>query len=318
MITMPRCTGAVALATATLILTAACSTEKQENSPKADRTASAQQDLAGNTPGTGPDAPAGQLTIANDPKIGPIVTDATGFTLYRFTKDTQEPLASACEGDCATLWPPVPAKDASLPQGLEPTLLGSLKRPDGIAQLTVAGIPVYRYAKDTKPGQANGQGVGGTWFASLPEEGVPGFESVLAAITGGVSDDGAGEAGDAADAALPGMSVVDNPKLGKILVDGQGRTLYRFVKDTDWPMTTACTGKCLDTWKPAKVIEKNDVNGIDPKLVIPFNRPDGVLQQTIDCWPLYWFTGDKTPGDTNGQGVDGYWFAAAADGSLVK
>ncbi len=315
-------TGAVALTAATIMFTSACGGSEGEQSvggPK--QTAAANQaDLAGNVPG--PDAPAGQLTLTVDPQLGPIVTDATGFTLYRFTRDTAQPPASACEGDCAKLWPPVPAAGATVPQGLAASLLGSLKRPDGIDQLTVAGIPVYRYAKDTKPGQVTGQGVGGTWFATLPEEGLPGLDGVLEAITGGGAQNGGGNGGGTGgtpdSAELPGMSTIKDPKLGEILVDGQGRTLYRFIKDTDWPMTTACTGACLEKWKPAKLIDKNDVRGIDPKLVIPFNRPDGIKQQTIDCWPLYWFTGDKAPGDANGQGSGGTWFAVAPDGTLVK
>ncbi|MDO0939076.1 hypothetical protein QQY66_47975 [Streptomyces sp. DG2A-72] len=62
-----------------------------------------------------------------------------------------------------------------------------------------------------------------------------------------------------------------------------------------------------------EVIDKTDVSGIDPQLVIPFNRPDGTKQKTIDCRPLYWFTGDKAPADTKGQGAGGTWFAVAPD-----
>ncbi|MEU6058871.1 hypothetical protein [Streptomyces sp. NPDC047097] len=60
-----------------------------------------------------------------------------------------------------------------------------------------------------------------------------------------------------------------NPERREIVVDAKGRTLYRFTTDTDWPMTTACTGACLEMWKPAALVAKNDVKGIGPKLVIP-------------------------------------------------
>lgn len=197
--------------------------------------------------------------------------------------------------------------------------MGSLTRPDGVRQLTVAGMPVYRYSKDAKPGQVTGEGAGGTWFASMPEEGVSALQKVLADLSrgqgGATALPGATAGGDSA---LPGMSIAEHPVLGEILVDRQGRTLYRFTKDTDWPMTSACTGDCLKQWSVAELIEKNDAEGIDPKLVIPFNRADGKKQQTIDCWPLYTFAGDKAPGDAKGQGVNGSWFAVAADGSLVK
>ncbi|WP_405984792.1 SCO0930 family lipoprotein [Streptomyces sp. NBC_00872] len=317
----------VALTAAAIMLTAGCGgSETEDKSDSAAPAAPVAQESLAGTPSDGADSrngAAGQLTLANDPNLGAIVTDATGFTLYRFTKDGPNPTVSACEGDCAKLWPPVPADGATLPTGLDAALMGSVTRQDGSTQLTLAGLPLYRYAQDSKPGQTSGDGVGGTWFASLPEDKVPGLDGVLgdsADPTGTGTDPGAGEtgAGDGAAAALPGLSVVDDPDLGEIVVDAKGRTLYRFTKDTDWPMTTACTGACLDKWKPAALVDKNDVEGIAPKLVIPFKRPDGKDQQTLDCWPLYWFTGDEQPGDINGQGVGGTWFAVAPDGSLVK
>ncbi len=43
-----------------------------------------------------------------------------------------------------------------------------MKRTGGGSQLTLAGWPLYRYDKDTKPKQAHGQGVDGTWWAVTP------------------------------------------------------------------------------------------------------------------------------------------------------
>jgi predicted lipoprotein with Yx(FWY)xxD motif len=271
---------------------------------------------AGNVPG--PDTPAGQLALANDPKLGPIVTDATGFTLYRFTNDSARPSASACVGDCAKLWPPVPAAGATVPVGLEAGLLGSLKRPDGIDQLTVAGIPVYRYAMDTNQGRSTAKARAALGSPRSPRRACPASRAYWTPSAAGAPGKGSGADESAGSGDLPGMSTVKHPELGEILVDGKGRTLYRFTRDTDWPMTSACTGECLEKWKPAALIDKNDVRGIDPKLVIPFKRPDGTKQQTIDCWPLYWFTGDRQPGDVNGQGAGGTWFAVAPDGKIVK
>ena len=48
-----------------------------------------------------------------------------------------------------------------------------------------------------------------------------------------------------------------------------------------------------------------------------FDRPDGLKQQTIDCWPIYTFAGDTKPGDTNGQGVGGTWYVVSPDGKPV-
>ncbi|MGW5333118.1 SCO0930 family lipoprotein [Streptomyces bauhiniae] len=326
---------AVALAAATVLLTAGCGASGSRDAGDAGSSASPES-LASSSPvGEARNGPAGQLTLANDPNIGPILTDSTGFTLYRFATDGTSPLRSACEGECAKLWPPVPADGVVPPAGLDTQLLGSVSRADGSKQLTFAGLPMYRYAKDAKPGQVSGDKVNNAWFAELPADQVPGLEAALGAEAGAETgaDTGAGSAtaSDAptvedrpggaengtADQALPGLSTVDDPDLGKIVVDGKGRTLYRYVKDTAWPMKAACTGACLDKWKPATVVGKNDVKGINPRLVIPFNRPDGIKQQTLDCWPLYWLATEK-PGEIKGQGADGEWFAVAPDGSLVK
>ncbi|GAA3029427.1 hypothetical protein GCM10020000_02550 [Streptomyces olivoverticillatus] len=113
------------------------------------------------------------------------------------------------------------------------------------------------------------------------------------------------------------MSVADNAGLGKILVDGQGRTLYRFNKDSAWPMKFACNDACLDTWKPAKPVDKSKVRDIPEKLVSTVTRPDGTEQLAIDCWPVYWFTGDSKAGDVNGQGKQGLWFAVDDKGKKI-
>ncbi|ARF55483.1 SCO0930 family lipoprotein [Streptomyces gilvosporeus] len=236
---------------------------------------------------------AGTLALHEAPDLGPVVTDAKGMTLYRFDKDTAKPPMSNCSGACATAWPPVPADGADVPAGIAKSALGSVTRADGTKQLTIGGWPAYRYAKDTKPGDTKGQGVGGTWNA-LAADG---------------KKAGAQQTGD--------VSVFDQPTLGKILVDGQGRTLYRFNKDSAWPMKFGCTGSCLDTWKPAKPADRSKLGGIPPKLISTVTRPDGTRQLAVKCWPVYWFTGDKQPGDINGQGKMGLWFAVSQDGKKL-
>ncbi|GAA2750418.1 hypothetical protein [Kitasatospora cinereorecta] len=109
-----------------------------------------------------------KLLAATSAGLGPIVTDAAGRTLYRFDKDTAKPSASMCTDACAAKWPPVPAQDKVDVTGVDSALVGSITRPDGTKQLTLGGWPLYRYAGDSSPGQTNGQGVGGTWFASTP------------------------------------------------------------------------------------------------------------------------------------------------------
>ncbi|WP_329118767.1 hypothetical protein [Streptomyces sp. NBC_01465] len=112
---------------------------------------------------------AADLSTAKVDKVGTVVTNAKGFVLYRFDKDTAKPPASNCTGDCAALWPPAVATGSSVSiQGIDKSLVGTVTRADGTKQLTLAGWPLYTYAKDDEPREAYGQGVGGTWFAATP------------------------------------------------------------------------------------------------------------------------------------------------------
>jgi predicted lipoprotein with Yx(FWY)xxD motif len=93
--------------------------------------------------------------------LGTILVDPEGFTLYIFTVDVEG--ESACYDDCAATWPPVPA-DTPISSDLDQSMFGSIERTDDIEQLTVNGMPLYRYAPDANPGDTTGQGVGDVWF----------------------------------------------------------------------------------------------------------------------------------------------------------
>ncbi|WP_406402624.1 SCO0930 family lipoprotein [Streptomyces uncialis] len=244
---------------------------------------------------------AGRLAVWDSKELGRVVTDSAGLTLYRFDKDTAKPPRSDCAGECAVAWPPVPADGATAPTGVDVGLLGEVVRADGVRQLTLDGWPMYRYVKDGRAGDAKGQGVGGVWFAAAPD-------GKKAAPAGGGSD----------AAGRPGLSTRVDPKLGEIVVDKDGMTVYRFTKDSAWPMRTACIGECLEKWPVVAPVDKAQTKGIKLKGYVTFGRPDGIDQQTIDCWPLYTFAADKVPGDTKGQGVGGTWFAVKPDGKPVK
>ncbi|MFI9650378.1 SCO0930 family lipoprotein [Streptomyces sp. NPDC052040] len=246
-------------------------------------------------PSTAPNGQsAGRLALAENAKLGKIVTDGAGFTLYRFDQDTAEPSKSSCDGDCAKTWPPVPADGASAASGVDASLLGEVTRADGTKQLTVAGWPMYRYAKDTKAGDANGEGLKGAWFATAPDGKKAAVED------------------------LPGLSVRNDAKLGPIVVDKNGKTVYRFLKDKAWPEPVShCTGACLEKWPAVAPVSESDTKGVQKKGLMGFTRPDGTRQMTINCWPVYTFSGDKAPGETNGQGVGGTWYAVAPDGKPV-
>jgi predicted lipoprotein with Yx(FWY)xxD motif len=104
--------------------------------------------------------------------------------------------------------------------------------------------------------------------------------------------------------------------LGQTLVDAEGRTLYAFTKDKGGKSN--CYGDCEATW-PAVTIQGTPSagDGVDASLLATTDRKDGSAQITYKGMPLYHFSGDQQPGDTNGQGVGGVWFAVTPDGSLV-
>ncbi|MFE7930074.1 SCO0930 family lipoprotein [Streptomyces sp. NPDC057456] len=251
--------------------------------------------------GTGAQS-AGELAITANGELGKILTDGGGKTLYRFDADTAEPPKSNCDGDCATAWPPVSADDISAGDGIDKSLLGEVTRTDGTKQLTVAGWPAYYYAKDAKAGDTTGQGVGNKWFALTPE-------GKKAKASGSSSESGT---------ELAGLSVRKDANLGEIVVDKNGMTVYRFLKDKAWPEPVSnCNGACLEKWPAVAPVAFNETEGIQEKGYMNFTRSDGTKQQTINCSPIYTFSGDKSPGDINGQGVGGTWYAVAPNGKLV-
>jgi predicted lipoprotein with Yx(FWY)xxD motif len=91
-----------------------------------------------------------------------VLTNAQGFTLYTFAPDTMT--TSKCNGTCAQIWPPVHGPVTAGP-GVTGTL-ATITRAGGAIQATYNGHPLYTYAADTAPGQANGNGLnasGGIW-----------------------------------------------------------------------------------------------------------------------------------------------------------
>ncbi|MFJ2770658.1 hypothetical protein [Streptomyces sp. NPDC087300] len=168
-----------------------------------------------------------QLSASRAGDLDPVVVNGSGFTLYRFDKDTAAPSKSNCDGACATTWPPVLVNPGGkvFVDGVEPSAVGVITRADGTHQVTVGGWPVYRFSKDLKPGDTNGQGVGGTWFGVRPDGGKSGQpagqeepapdESQQAPATSAILFDDAkfSDNGPAQGVAGPGCQNVARPKV---------------------------------------------------------------------------------------------------------
>ena len=73
------------------------------------------------------------------------VTDGEGNVLYRYDHD--QPSVSTCFGACAATWIPVLTSGTPAVTGIDPTLVSTLRRPDGTLQVTLAGWPLYRHAR---------------------------------------------------------------------------------------------------------------------------------------------------------------------------
>ncbi len=103
------------------------------------------------------------LKLAQNPQLGSILTDAQGMTLYTYKNDA--PDKSNCTGGCATLWPPLTIGFDVTP-GAGPGVsgnIGVLERSDGTYQVWYNDAPLYRYSKDSQPGDTNGNGLNGLW-----------------------------------------------------------------------------------------------------------------------------------------------------------
>lgn len=97
------------------------------------------------------------LTKTTTTDKGPALADARGLTLYTYDKDLKG--QSNCNGQCASNWPPLAASASDTAQG-DWTLV---TRGDGSRQWAYRGKPVYTWIKDSKPGDATGDGAFGTW-----------------------------------------------------------------------------------------------------------------------------------------------------------
>jgi predicted lipoprotein with Yx(FWY)xxD motif len=108
-------------------------------------------------------------------------------------------------------------------------------------------------------------------------------------------------------------------KLGRILVDRHGRTLYLFAKDKKGKST--CSGACAAYWPPLIASSKpRAVAGARASLLGTTRRADGRRQVTYRHHPLYRFSGDTTKGLTSGQGLDdfgGEWWVVSPAGNKI-
>jgi predicted lipoprotein with Yx(FWY)xxD motif len=284
---------AVPLLTLGLVL-AACSASTTGGTPQASAQAPTPAASA-----AAPSTAAGAATInLEDSKLGKVLADGSGKTLYVFTVDADG--KSNCSGDCGKNWP-------ALTSAAAPTLGTGLDAEDfktiaDTNQVTFYGHPLYYFAGDKAAGDTNGQGVGGKWFTVGADGNMMGATASPAASA-------------AASPAAGGSTVaLADTSLGSVLVGANGMTLYAFTADSAG--TSTCTGNCASNWPALTSATAPTVGtGLDAS---SFKTISGTNQVTVNGQPLYYFAGDKAAGDTNGQGVAGKWYVVGADGKMMQ
>jgi predicted lipoprotein with Yx(FWY)xxD motif len=112
------------------------------------------------------------------------------------------------------------------------------------------------------------------------------------------------------------------PRVGTVLVTTTGYALYMFARDDQRQVT--CTGYCASTWPPLKITPRDDLvagPGVKSSLLGSDPDPAGGRVVTYKGWPLYTYTGDVTPGQMTGQGIDlngGAWYLMRPSGQPLE
>ncbi len=112
------------------------------------------------------------------------------------------------------------------------------------------------------------------------------------------------------------------PKLGVVLVDGQGRTLYMFAPDKQARVT--CKKACAAVWPPVKLAKGRKLvaaGGVKRSLLGSDPNPAGGRVVTYNKWPLYTYVADTRPGQATGQALNlngGLWYVLAASGKVIR
>jgi predicted lipoprotein with Yx(FWY)xxD motif len=107
---------------------------------------------------------------------------------------------------------------------------------------------------------------------------------------------------------------------GTYLTDANGKSLYLFASDTGG--TSVCNGSCAAIWPPLTTTGTPSASaGVTGSMLTTFKRQDGSTQVVYNGHPLYYYSGDTNPGDTNGQGVNlngGLWWLVSPAGAAIQ
>jgi predicted lipoprotein with Yx(FWY)xxD motif len=218
---------------------------------------------------------------ANHPTFGKIITDEAGKTLYFFSRDFDG--SSACTGGCLTTWPPfyMPSKIAGA--GLDTALFGVITKADGSKQSTYKGWPLYYYASDAAAGEVKGEAVGNVWFVAKPDYSIMLSNAQLIGH----------------DAKKYNSKYEVGDEVTQYMVDANGRTLYRFVRD--FYLVNKFTRADFSNDATWPIYQKTDIvvpSTLD-KTLFKAITVAGKQQLTYNGHPLYYFGQDGTTKGAN-------------------
>ncbi|HUE67624.1 MAG TPA: hypothetical protein VMP38_05530 [Candidatus Acidoferrum sp.] len=141
----------------------------------------------------------------------------------------------------------------------------------------------------------------------------------VAACGGSTSTPSSSAPASASAAATATVSLGMNAKLGQILVDGNGRTLYLF--EADKGSSSTCYGGCAGYWPPLLTGGPPMAGtGVNASLLGTTKRTDGTTEVTYGGHPLYYVVTDHNPGDATGQAVSNFgaaWYVLGSNGSKI-
>ena len=136
---------------------------------------------------------------------------------------------------------------------------------------------------------------------------------------GGYSAAAKGSSYSVAPAAASSSVAIAKGKLGQMLVDPKGRTLYLF--EADKGTTSTCYNACAQAWPPLLTSSAPNagagVNGADLGTT---TRTDGAMQVTFHGHPLYYYVVDTKPGDISGQDLNQFgakWYVLGPNGNKI-
>jgi predicted lipoprotein with Yx(FWY)xxD motif len=114
---------------------------------------------------------------------------------------------------------------------------------------------------------------------------------------------------------------VGTTKVGQVLVDSNGQTVYLFLADSG--ATSSCnSASCVQYWPPILTNGAPQAGaGVNASLLGTITRSDQTTQVTYAGHPLYRFISDKMAGDATGQGLNAFgapWYVVSPSGALIR